>query len=99
MTGGLPDRNARGRSASKLTRRARRTFLALLLAITIAAMDYTIVSAALPTIVGEMGSLTLLPWVLTSNVLASTGTVPLYGQWSELYGRRRLRQLWSPSAT
>ena len=93
MTGGLPDRNARGRRASRLTRRARRTFLALLLAITIAAMDYTIVSAALPTIVGEMGSLTLLPWVLTSNVLASTVTVPLYGKLSDLYGRRRLMQI------
>lgn len=59
---------------------------------TIAAMDYTIVSAALPTIVGEMGALTLLPWVLTANVLASTVTVPLYGKLSDLYGRRRLMQ-------
>ena len=59
----------------------------------IAAMDYTIVSTALPTIVGEMGALTLLPWVLTANVLASTVTVPLYGKLSDLYGRRRLMQV------
>ena len=60
---------------------------------TISAMDYTIVSTALPTIVGEMGALTLLPWVLTANVLASTVTVPLYGKLSDLYGRRRLMQV------
>ncbi|MDE0138763.1 MAG: MDR family MFS transporter [bacterium] len=71
----------------------RRTFIALLLAMAIAAMDYTIVSTALPTIVGEMGALTLLPWVLTANVLASTVTVPLYGKLSDIYGRRRLMQV------
>ena len=71
----------------------QRTFIALLLAMAIAAMDYTIVSAALPTIVGEMGALTMLPWVLTANVLASTVTVPLYGKLSDLYGRRRMMQV------
>jgi len=76
--------------ASRLTPKVRRTFIALLLAMAIAAMDYTIVSTALPTIVGEMGALTLLPWVLTANVLASTVTVPLYGKLSDLFGRRRL---------
>lgn len=76
--------------ASRLTPKVRRTFIALLLAMAIAAMDYTIVSTALPTIVGEMGALTLLPWVLTANVLASTVTVPLYGKLSDVFGRRRL---------
>ena len=81
------------KSGSKLTPRVRRTFIALLLAMAIAAMDFTIVSTALPTIVGEMGALTLLPWVLTANVLASTVTVPLYGKLSDLYGRRKLMQV------
>ena len=76
--------------ASRLTPKVRRTFIALLLAMAIAAMDYTIVSTALPTVVGEMGALTLLPWVLTANVLASTVTVPLYGKLSDVFGRRRL---------
>ena len=79
--------------ASGLTPKVRRTFIALLLAMAIAAMDYTIVSTALPTIVGEMGALTLLPWVLTANVLASTVTVPLYGKLSDVFGRRRLMQV------
>ena len=76
--------------APRLTPKVRRTFIALLLAMAIAGMDYTIVSTALPTIVGEMGALTLLPWVLTANVLASTVTVPLYGKLSDVFGRRRL---------
>ena len=59
----------------------------------IAAMDTTIVSTALPTIVGEIGTLTLVPWVVTANVLASTVTVPLYGRLSDHYGRRRLMQV------
>ena len=88
-----PGRADGGRRASRLTPRARRIFFALLLAMTISAMDYTIVSTALPTIVGELGALTLLPWVLTANVLASTVTVPLYGKLSDLYGRRRLMQV------
>ena len=81
------------RRTSGLTPAGRRTFVALLLAMAISAMDATIVSTALPTIVGEMGALTLLPWVLTANVLASTVTVPLYGKLSDLYGRRRLMQV------
>ena len=71
----------------------RRTFAALLLAMTISAMDATIVATALPTIVGEMGVLTLLPVVLTANVLASTITIPLYGKLSDIYGRRRLMEV------
>ena len=78
------------RRASGLPPEVRRTFAALLLAMTISAMDATIVATALPTIVGEMGALTLLPWVLTANVLASTVTVPLYAKLSDRYGRRRL---------
>ena len=60
-SGGADDSATRSRRVSRLSPKVRRTFGALLLAMTIAAMDYTIVSAALPTIVGEMGALTLLP--------------------------------------
>ncbi|MCY4368350.1 MAG: MDR family MFS transporter [bacterium] len=85
-----PGTHAASERTSRLTPKARRIFFALLLAMTISAMDYTIVSTALPTIVGEMGALTLLPWVLTANVLASTVTVPLYGKLADVYGRRRM---------
>ena len=87
------ERTGGARSRARLAPEVRRVFRGLLLAMTISATDFTIVSTALPTIVGEMGALTLLPWVLTANVLAATVTVPLYGKLSDIYGRRRLMQV------
>src|ERR1700738_1466668 len=53
---------------------------ALFLALLLAALDQTIVSTALPTIVGELGGLTHLSWVVTSYLLASTVVPALYGK-------------------
>jgi EmrB/QacA subfamily drug resistance transporter len=65
---------------------------ALLLVMFLAALDQTIVSTALPTIVGELGGLHLLSWVVTAYLLASTVVVPLYGKFGDLYGRKRVLQ-------
>ncbi|MCE4070610.1 MULTISPECIES: MDR family MFS transporter [Pseudomonas] len=65
---------------------------ALLLVMFLAALDQTIVSTALPTIVGELGGLHLLSWVVTSYLLASTVVVPLYGKFGDLYGRKLVLQ-------
>src|SRR5215213_3391328 len=54
----------------------------------LAALDQTIVSTALPTIVGELGGIEHLSWVVTAYLLTSTASVPLYGKISDLYGRR-----------
>jgi EmrB/QacA subfamily drug resistance transporter len=54
----------------------------------LAALDQTIVSTALPTIVGDLGGLQHLSWVVTAYLLASTGSTPLYGKISDLYGRK-----------
>lgn len=56
------------------------------------ALDQTIVSTALPTIVGDLGGLEHLSWVVTSYMLASTVTAPLYGKLSDLYGRKIIFQ-------
>jgi len=61
----------------------------LLLALIIAMLDQTVVSTALPRIVGDLGGVTHLSWVVTSYVLASTVTTPLYGKLGDLYGRKR----------
>ena len=68
----------------------QRTFLvvALLFSIAIAAMDATIVSTALPTIVGQLGGLSLFSWVFSVYLLTSTVTVPLYGKLADIYGRK-----------
>jgi EmrB/QacA subfamily drug resistance transporter len=58
----------------------------------VAALDQTIVATALPTIVGDLGGLTHLSWVVTAYLLTSTISVPLYGKISDLYGRKNLFQ-------
>ena len=71
----------------------RLIFGALLLVLFIAALDQTIVSTALPTIVGDLGGLEHLSWVVTSYLLASTVVGPLYGKLGDLYGRKRVLQV------
>src|SRR4051794_9509044 len=73
-------------------RRMLLTFSGLLLAMLLAALDQTIVSTALPTIVGELGGIDQLSWVVTAYMLAATVTIPLWGRVSDLYGRKRLFQ-------
>src|SRR4051794_16510006 len=72
--------------------RVRLIFVALLLVLLLAALDQTIVSTALPTIVGDLGGLTHLSWVVTAYLLASTITGPLYGKLGDLYGRKKVLQ-------
>jgi MFS family permease len=74
-------------------RRRRLIFAALLLVLFIASLDQTIVSTALPTIVGDLGGLQHLSWVVTAYLLASTVVGPLYGKLGDLYGRKRVLQV------
>ena len=66
----------------------RLLFSALLLVMLLSALDQTIVSTALPTIVGELGGLDKLSWVVTAYILSSTIAVPLYGKFGDLFGRK-----------
>ena len=70
----------------------RLIFGALLLVLLLAALDQTIVSTALPTIVGELEGLSMLPWVVTAYLLASTVSGPIYGKVGDLYGRKIVLQ-------
>src|SRR3954464_13863412 len=63
-------------------------FGALMLGMFLAALDQTIVSTALPTIVGDLGGLEHLSWVVTSYLLATTASPPLYGKLGDMYGRK-----------
>ena len=65
---------------------------ALLLGMLLAALDQTIVSTALPTIVSDLGGLEHLSWVVTAYLLASTAATPLWGKLGDQYGRKRLFQ-------
>ena len=63
-------------------------FLGLMAGMLVAALDQTIVATALPTIVGDLGGLNHLSWVVTAYLLTSTISVPLYGKVSDLLGRK-----------
>ncbi|MGW0880502.1 MDR family MFS transporter [Streptomyces sp. NPDC002671] len=65
---------------------------ALMLGLLLAALDQTIVSTALPTIVSDLGGLEHLSWVVTAYLLASTAATPLWGKLGDQYGRKRLFQ-------
>jgi EmrB/QacA subfamily drug resistance transporter len=62
--------------------------IGLMLAMSVAALDGTVVSTALPTIVGSLGGLSLFSWVFSIYLLTSTVPVPLYGKLADLYGRK-----------
>ena len=63
-----------------------------MLVLLLASLDQTIVATALPTIVGEIGGLTHLSWIVTAYLLATTVVVPLYGKLGDLFGRRIVLQ-------
>ena len=58
----------------------------------LAALDQTIVATALPTIVGDLGGLSHISWVVTAYLLAQTAVTPLYGKLGDMYGRKIVLQ-------
>jgi EmrB/QacA subfamily drug resistance transporter len=66
---------------------------ALMLCLLLSALDQTIVATALPTIVGDLGGLDQISWVVTAYLLSSTVSVPLFGKISDLYGRKLMLQV------
>ncbi|HEV2582697.1 MAG TPA: MDR family MFS transporter [Ktedonobacteraceae bacterium] len=72
-----------------MTKHAKITIIiALMLGMSLAALDTTIVGTALPTIVGKLGGITLYSWVFSAYLLTSTTTVPIYGKLADLFGRK-----------
>ena len=62
----------------------------VMLSLFLAALDFTIMGVAMPSIVADFGALDLFAWPITIYMLASTSVVPLAGKLSDLYGRRPL---------
>src|SRR5688500_10235747 len=54
----------------------------------LSALDTSIVGTAMPTIVGQLGGLSIYSWVFSAYLLTSTTTVPVYGRLADMYGRR-----------
>ncbi|HWE08786.1 MAG TPA: MDR family MFS transporter [Solirubrobacteraceae bacterium] len=68
-------------------------FTGLMLVLLMASLDQTIVSTALPTIVGDLGGLSHISWVVTAYLLAQTAVTPIYGKLGDLYGRKIVLQV------
>lgn len=63
---------------------------ALMITMTLAAMDITIISTVVPQIVSNLGGFSKFSWVFSIYLLAQTITIPLYGKLSDIYGRKRI---------
>ncbi|MEO7937134.1 MAG: MFS transporter, partial [Burkholderiaceae bacterium] len=61
---------------------------ALMMTLMLAAMDITIVSTAIPQIVGDLGGFALFAWVFSIYLLAQTATIPIYGKLADTFGRK-----------
>ncbi len=71
----------------KQTRRPL-ALIALILSMFMAAMEMTIISTAMPSVVGDLGGIQLYAWVFTSYLVASTVMVPIFGKLADLFGRK-----------
>ena len=71
-------------------RQLRWIFICLLLVTLLAALDQIIVATALPTIVGELGGLGHMSWVVIAYTLAMAIAMPVYGKLGDVFGRKRL---------
>ncbi|MFD0138807.1 MDR family MFS transporter [Streptomyces sp. NPDC127159] len=74
--------------ADKQPRSVRVVLLALMIAMLLAMLDNMIVGTAMPTIVGELGGLQHLAWVVTAYTLATAASTPLWGKLGDMYGRK-----------
>ena len=68
-------------------------FVTVLLGMLLAALDQTIVSTALPTIVGDLGGAGHLSWVVSAYLLADTIATVLAGKFGDLFGRKLIFQV------
>ncbi|MFF5567961.1 MDR family MFS transporter [Streptomyces sp. NPDC012623] len=81
--GAAPDAGPQPRSV-------RVVLLALMIAMLLAMLDNMIVGTAMPTIVGELGGLAHLSWVVTAYTLATAASTPIWGKLGDLYGRKSI---------
>ncbi len=67
----------------------RNIILALIVAIFLGAMEGTVVTTAMPTIVRELQGFQIMSWVFSVYLLTSAVTTPIYGKFADMYGRKK----------
>ena len=84
-----PNGGAASQSLMLLPPRRKLAILgAILLTMFLASLDQTVVGTALPRIITDLNGANLYAWVVTAYLLTSTITVPIYGKFSDVYGRK-----------
>jgi MFS family permease len=82
---------AEGTIDDKSTRRARAMVTAaMLLAMAVVALEQTVVTTAMPSIIAALDGLDIYPWVFSAYLLATTVSTPIYGKLADLWGRKRV---------
>jgi EmrB/QacA subfamily drug resistance transporter len=81
-------KNGKAAKPEPPARSVRVVLLALMIAMLLAMLDNMIVGTAMPTIVGELGGLEHLSWVVTAYTLATAASTPIWGKLGDLYGRK-----------
>lgn len=84
---GRPDA-APAKGEGKQPASVRMVLFALMVAMLLAMLDNMIVGTAMPTIVGELGGLEHLSWVVTAYTLATAASTPIWGKLGDMYGRK-----------
>src|SRR5271168_848855 len=79
-------------AGTEVTARSERAMIttALLLAMMVTALEQTVVSTAMPSIIAQLKGLGIYPWVFSAYLLAATVTTPIYGKLADLLGRKRV---------
>ncbi|MER5465168.1 MDR family MFS transporter [Streptomyces sp. NPDC002668] len=88
MAGRANVEKQQGAEAQPQPRSVRVVILALMIAMLLAMLDNMIVGTAMPTIVGELGGLEHLSWVVTAYTLATAASTPIWGKLGDMYGRK-----------
>ncbi|WP_422930520.1 MDR family MFS transporter [Singulisphaera sp. PoT] len=82
----MADEAAEGRSSGERTM----ITAALLMAMAVTALESTVVSTAMPTIIAQLRGLDIYPWVFSAYLLASTVSTPIYGKLADIFGRKKV---------
>lgn len=77
-------------NSDRLPARVRVVFFGILLGATLSGLDASIIATAAPTLIADLGDLTLLPWLTTSYLIAQVATMAVFGKLGDIHGRKKV---------
>jgi EmrB/QacA subfamily drug resistance transporter len=88
-----PNADPVARSSVGLRSERGPVLLAIMLATALVALDSTIIATAVPSVVADIGGFAEFPWLFSIYLLAQAVTVPLYGKFADVFGRKPIMML------